>query len=112
MAEFLNPAHHLEDLAHVFEVGAETEGGITIDEDLCRYFVEGLRDAADGVEQLVAFAQEHGLVHAVGTDRDRTPVERQRLARLAVPLDPEGRVLSFPQAPARLVTVTEGGTAA
>lgn len=111
MAAFLNPTQSLVEIADVFERGA-SNGGVSFDADLCRHFVDGLRDAAGGVEQLVAFAQEHGLVHALGEDRDRTPAERQRLARLAVPLDPEGRVLSFPQAPARLVTVTEGGTAA
>lgn len=112
MAEFLNPAHHLEDLVHVFETGAETKGGINIDEDLCRFFVEGLRETASGVEQLVDFARTYGLVHTVEVERDRTPVERQRLARLAVPLDPDRRILAFPQEQPRCVAITGGGSAA
>lgn len=112
MAEFLNPAHHLEDLAHVFEDGAQIKGGINIDEDLCRFFAEGLRETAIGVEQLVEFARTYGLVHTVEVERDRTPVERQRLARRAAPLDPDGRVLSFPQEQPRRVAITGGGSAA
>lgn len=114
MAEFLNPALYLEDLAHVFQDEAAAAGGITIDAELCRTFALGLADAAEKVAALVAYAAADGLVRRLDLppERPRTPVERQRLARRAVALDPAGRVLSFPAAAACPLAITEGGTAA
>lgn len=112
MAAFLNPVQGLSLLIDVFDQGSGTAGGITLDEGLCRNFSEALRELEAGVAPLVDFAASHGLVQAIPPERDRTPVERQRLARLAVPLDPERRVLAFPQAPVRFAAVTEGGSAA
>ena len=114
MADFLNPAPYLEDLAEVFRGGASDPAGITFDPELCRAFVEGLGDVAGKVDALAAYVAAAGLVERIqfAADRPRTPVERRNLARLSAPLDPAGRVMSFPTAPVRRVAVSEGGSAA
>ncbi|GJD93398.1 hypothetical protein [Methylobacterium iners] len=111
MAEFLNPVPAVEDLLHVFEEGAR-EGGLQLDADLCGAIVQGLREAASSVATIVDFARAHGLVHALVEHEvaPLTPTARRQLARLAVPLDPEGRVMRLPTAAG--VPVRQGGSAA
>lgn len=113
MAEFINPGPCFDDLVHLFQDGAETPGGIHIDEDLCRMMAEVMTEAAEGVAALVDFARSFGLVQPIETvTATRTPNQRRQLARLAAPLDPDGRVVALSVPARRHVAITEGGSAA
>lgn len=101
MADFVNPDPILQDIADFF-TDAAAEGGVSLDPVLCGAFSEGLRDAAACLRTLLDRAETAGLLERVGLPQAvpsahrRTPAERAGLARLAVALDPERRVIAFP----------------
>lgn len=113
MAEFINPAPGLSDLHHVFEEAHRSGAGILIDAELSGHMASVLSEAADGVLVLVEFARSFGLVHGLDpVQTRRTPTERQHLARLVQPLDPERRVVALPVPSSRRMTMSEGRSAA
>ncbi|MCJ2050870.1 hypothetical protein [Methylobacterium sp. J-070] len=105
MADFANPEPVLQDIADFF-ADAAREGGVSLDPVLCGAFAEGLRDAAACLRTVLDRAETAGLLERLrppatgsleaGPPPRRTRAERLGLARLAVALDPEGRVLAFP----------------
>lgn len=113
--DLVNPIPGLEKLLELFEDGAE-KGGTFVDQVLCHAAVDGLSDTILVIGQLCSRMEEAGLLerhvlplpgaldqNVVPLSGPRTPVERRQLARLAVALDPEGRVVRLPTALAREV---------
>ncbi|MGX5776483.1 hypothetical protein [Methylorubrum zatmanii] len=114
MADHIDPTTFLEDLKHVFEDGRSSDQGLTLDPQLCKLMVEGLAEAIRTVEALRFLAEEGGLLRRVTlpAPTPRSPAQRRQLAAMAVPLDPEQRVIAFPAAIAPLSSLTSGGSAA
>ncbi|UIY44111.1 hypothetical protein [Methylobacterium radiotolerans] len=97
MVEFINPEMSLADIADFFEDVA-AEGGVTLDEELCKAFAEAIQEAASSVRLLVERAVEAGLLERfpITEAPRRTAMERALLARMAVAVDPAGTVIAFP----------------
>lgn len=104
--DLVNPLPALEGLLEMFEEGA-SNGGTFVDQALCHTAIEGLTDVIMAFAELGARMEAAGLLEhrTVPLPRPvlgpRNPVERRQLARLAAPLDPEGRVVRLPTALAR-----------
>lgn len=94
------PVGYLEDLIHGFREGARDPAGMHLDPELCRGLAEGLGDILDGVEVLIALANEVRAASAPPPLR-RTPAQRQVLASTAQAIDPDGSVIAFPVHPTR-----------
>ncbi len=114
MADRADPIVFLKDLIEVFEDGAKDSRGIESDPELCRHFVEGLREAVESVGALATLAEEAGLLQrlTLTVPGPRTPTERRLLAAMAVPLDADGRVIAFPCQFGPALVPSAGGTAA
>lgn len=114
MADHADPIVFLDDLIDVFEDGSKDRRGIEFDPELCRHFVEGLREAVASVRALATLAEGAGLLQrlTVTVSGPRTPVERRLLAAMAVPLDTDGRVVAFPCSFGPVLVPSAGGTAA
>ena len=99
-----NPVPTLEGLMAVLEDGAE-KGGVFLDQSLCRAYLDGAANAIMAFGMLGSRMEAAGLVEPFTEEpaAPRTPVERRQLARLAAPLDPDGRVVRLPVVGAREV---------
>ncbi|MGF3022625.1 hypothetical protein ACQVP2_07335 [Methylobacterium aquaticum] len=103
-----NPVPALEGLLALFEDGAE-KGGTFVDQMMCHAAIDGLSDTILAFAELGARMEAAGLLehHAIPLPEPDapagplTPAERRQLARLAAPLDPEGRVVRLPTAATR-----------
>ncbi len=106
--DLINPVPGLERLLELFEDGAE-KGGTFVDQMMCHAAIDGLSDTILAFAELGARMEAAGLLehHAIplpepdAPAEPLTPVERRQLARLAVRLDPEGRVVRLPTASVR-----------
>lgn len=94
-----NPVPTLEGLMVVLEDGAE-KGGVFIDQSLCHAYLDGIANAIMAFGMLGSRMEAAGLLEPFTEEptAPRTPVERRHLARLAAPLDPDGRVVQIPTA--------------
>ncbi|MGF3028004.1 hypothetical protein ACQVP2_35085 [Methylobacterium aquaticum] len=99
-----NPVPALEELLVLFEDGAE-KGGAFVDQARCHAALEGIANAIMAIGMLGSRMEAAGILEPFTEPAaaPRTPVERRQLARLAAPLDPEGRVVRLPTALAREV---------
>ena len=102
--DLVNPVPALEGLMVMFEDGA-AKGGTFVDQVMCMAAVDGIADAILAIGSLCARMEGAGLLehHAFSLEPGTTaipgpltPVARRQLARLAVALDPEGRVVRLP----------------
>lgn len=97
-----NPVPTLLGLMALLEDGAE-KGGVFVDQSLCHAYLDGVANAVTAIGMLGSRMEAAGLLEPFTEEpiAPRTPVERRQLARLAAPLDPDGRVVHLPIASAR-----------
>ncbi|MGF3027993.1 hypothetical protein ACQVP2_35030 [Methylobacterium aquaticum] len=96
-----NPVPALEALLALFEDGAE-RGGAFVDQARCHAALEGIANAIMAIGMLGSRMEAAGILEPFTEPAaPRSPVERRQLARLAAPLDPEGRVVRLPTAASR-----------
>lgn len=98
----LTPAAFILHLRDFFAEHAQTHPGepLVIDAQLVSDFADALYEEYEAVAGLESITRAHLLLERYGAaPPPRSSVVRQALARAATPLDPDGRVVSWPVHP-------------